>query len=169
MSPRHAVPVVVQRRDYEPLASMGPAAVRWAVCCALRRTFKVGAKFPLQTATLLVRADGRSGASAPYDWEGLGSFVEEGGTVLLQCHLPGGMDPGSELLQKTQLNEDSIPWDAVDSDVIRVQRGEIPAEALAVLKGKDLLCLLEHARSNPCPIPDLAAADGSGGDARPPQ
>jgi len=79
------------------------------------------------------------------------------------------MDPGSELLQKTQPNEDSIPWDAVDSDVIRVRRGEIPAEALAVLKGKDLLSLLEHARSNPCPIPDLAAADGSGGDARPPQ
>ena len=126
MSPRHAVTVVVQRSDYEPLASMGPAAIRWAVCCALRRTFKVGAKFPLQTATLLVRADGRSGASAPYDWEGLGRFVEEGGTARLQCHLPAGMDSGSELLQKTQLNEDSIPWDAVDADLIRVRRGEEP-------------------------------------------
>jgi len=127
MSRPHAVTVVVQRSDFEPLASMGPAAIRWAICCALRRTFKVGAKFPLQTATLLVRADGRSGgASAPHDWEQLVRFVEEGGIARLQCRLPGGMDPGLELLHKTQLTEDSIPWEAVDADLIRVRRGEEP-------------------------------------------
>jgi hypothetical protein len=45
----------------------------------------------------------------------------------------------------------------------------IPAEALAVLKEKDLLSLLEHGRSNPCPIPDLAAVADPVADARPSQ
>ena len=95
MSNRRTVTVLVQRSDFEPLASMGAPAVRWAICCALRRTFTVGSKFPLQTATLLVRADGRSaGARAPHSWDSLSRFVQEGGVARLQCRLPGGRDQG---------------------------------------------------------------------------
>jgi hypothetical protein len=128
MSDRRTVTVVVHRCDLEPLACMGPPAVRWAICCALRRTFNVGPKFPLQMATILVWADGRSaGACAPHSWDSLSRFVEEGGMVRLECRLPGGMDPGSELLNSTRFSEDSIPWDAVDADLDRVRRGEQPA------------------------------------------
>jgi hypothetical protein len=37
------------------------------------------------------------------------------------------MDPGLELLNRTRFSEDSIQWDAVDTDLERVRRGEPPA------------------------------------------
>ena len=82
--------LLVRRDDFEPLACMGAAAIRWAVCCALRRTCSFGARYPLQAALLLAWPDGTSVASAPHDWDSLERFVEEGGIGLLRCSLPAG-------------------------------------------------------------------------------